>query len=178
MHSSLSLAVGYKEVVTHGRRSCNNVVAILARIRFPRCSEARCRTPAFILSLAALTGYPSWGAAFALRPLRVARDLKRCDHDCLGAPGTLRTGQPTTPPRARRTDFSHRVGASMANGLRPLYCPWPRCFVYHTIPFGAALALPCCALRGISGGATMTYRSPGRFLVSPSSPARVHSYVH
>src|SRR5215217_2663249 len=76
------------------------------------------------------------------------------------------------PPRARRTDFSHRVGASMANGLRPLYCPWPRCFVYHTIPFGAALALPCCALRGISGGATMTYRSPGRFLVSPSSPGQ------
>jgi len=29
----------------------------------------------------------------------------------------------------------------MANGLRPLYCSWPRCFVYHTIPFGAAFAL-------------------------------------
>src|SRR5215212_2694665 len=66
MHPQLSLAVGYNSIVTHGRRSCNNVVAILARIRFPRCSEARCRTPAFILSLAALTGYPSWGAAFAL----------------------------------------------------------------------------------------------------------------
>jgi hypothetical protein len=26
MHSPLSLAVGYKEVVTHGRRSCNCVV--------------------------------------------------------------------------------------------------------------------------------------------------------
>src|SRR5215218_631440 len=56
------------------------------------------RAPAFILSLAALTGYPSWGAAFALRPLRVARDLKRCDHDFPAAPGTRRTGQPTTSP--------------------------------------------------------------------------------
>jgi hypothetical protein len=35
MHSSLSLAVGYKEVVTHGRRSCNNVVAILAKDKAP-----------------------------------------------------------------------------------------------------------------------------------------------
>jgi hypothetical protein len=31
MHSSLSLAVGYNSIVTHGRRSCNNVVAILAK---------------------------------------------------------------------------------------------------------------------------------------------------
>jgi len=30
----------------------------------------------------------------------------------------------------------------MANGLRPLYCPWPRCFAYHTIVFGAAFTLP------------------------------------
>src|SRR5688500_8929990 len=28
MHSPLSLVVGYNTVVTHGRRSCNNVVAI------------------------------------------------------------------------------------------------------------------------------------------------------
>ena len=61
----------------------------------------------------------------------------------------------------------------MANGLRPLYCPWPRCFLYHTIPFGAALALHCCALRGTSGGATMTYRSPGRFRFFHPPPARV-----
>ena len=37
-----------------------------------------------------------------------------------------------------------------------LYCPWPRSFVYHTIAFGAAFTLHCCALRGIWGGATMT----------------------
>src|SRR5829696_107870 len=42
-------------------------------------------------------------------------------------------------PRVRHTGFSHRVGASMANGLRPLYCPWPRCFVYLPIAIGAAL---------------------------------------
>src|SRR5215211_6204847 len=35
MHSSLSLAVGYNRVVTHGWRSCNNVVAILAREPYP-----------------------------------------------------------------------------------------------------------------------------------------------
>ena len=35
MHSSLSLAVGYNRVVTHGWRSCNNVVAILARDKAP-----------------------------------------------------------------------------------------------------------------------------------------------
>jgi hypothetical protein len=86
---------------------------------------------------------PLPGAAFTLRPSALRRTSHDASMTTLGAPGTLRTGQPTTsPPRARRTDFSHRVGASMANGLRPLYCPWPRCFVYHTIPFGAALALP------------------------------------
>src|ERR687897_2623368 len=43
MHSPLSLAVGYNRVVTHGRRSCNNVVATLAKHKTPRC--ARCETP-------------------------------------------------------------------------------------------------------------------------------------
>jgi len=40
-----------------------------------------CRTPASILSLAALFGHPSLARPFPLRPLRVARDLRRCDHD-------------------------------------------------------------------------------------------------
>ena len=41
----------------------------------------------------------------------------------------------------------------MANGLRPLYWPWPR----STEPLGARpLALPASTLRGISGAATMT----------------------
>jgi hypothetical protein len=35
MHSSLSLAVGYNRVLTHGRRSCNYVVAILAKDKTP-----------------------------------------------------------------------------------------------------------------------------------------------
>jgi hypothetical protein len=44
IHSPLSLAVGYNSVVTHGRRSCNNVVAILAKDKTPSlCS--RCCTP-------------------------------------------------------------------------------------------------------------------------------------
>ena len=65
----------------------------------------------------------------------------------------------------------------MANRLRPLYCPWPRCFVYHTIAFGAAFALPCCALRGTSGGATMTIEALVGFGSSPSSPGQGSSYV-
>src|SRR5215208_5100769 len=70
MHSSLSLAVGYNSIVTHSRRSCNNVVAILAKDKAPSlCS--RCRTPASILSLAALFGHPS-PARPSLAP------LKRC----------------------------------------------------------------------------------------------------
>src|SRR5215208_6874887 len=49
-------------------------------------------------------------------------------------------------PVGRTTGFSHRVGASMATGLRPLYCPWPRCFVYHTIAWrGLHFALLCVA---------------------------------
>src|SRR5215218_6494510 len=64
MHSSLSLAVGYSSIVTHGRRSCNDVVAILAKDKTSSlCS--RCRTLASILSLAALLE-PLPGAAFAL----------------------------------------------------------------------------------------------------------------
>ena len=47
------------------------------------------------------------------------------------------------------------MGAGLS-GPGLYYCPWPRCFVYHTIAFGAAFTLPCCALRGISCGATMT----------------------
>jgi hypothetical protein len=43
MHSSLSLAVGYNRVVTHGRRSCNNVVAIHARIIQPTTKESSMR---------------------------------------------------------------------------------------------------------------------------------------
>src|SRR5215218_5171968 len=37
--------------------------------------------PAFILSLAVPGGHILFGAAFALRPLRVARNLGWCDHD-------------------------------------------------------------------------------------------------
>jgi hypothetical protein len=35
MHSPLSLAFGYKEVVTHGRRSCNRVVVRFAGLEDP-----------------------------------------------------------------------------------------------------------------------------------------------
>ena len=35
MHPQLSLAVGYNRIVTHGRRSCDNVVATLAKDKVP-----------------------------------------------------------------------------------------------------------------------------------------------
>jgi hypothetical protein len=57
-------------------------------------------------------------------------------------------------PVGRTTGFSHRVGASMANGLRPLSVRG-RAVSFITPSLGAAFTLPCCALRGISGGATM-----------------------
>jgi hypothetical protein len=47
-----------------------------------------------------------------------------------------------------------------------------------TTLLGAAFALPDCALRGTSGGATMTYRSPGRFYVVLSYSGQGSSYVH
>src|SRR5215207_8921676 len=89
IHSPLSLAVGYNRVVTHGRRRCNNVVATLAKDKTPSLQRSsRCRAPASILPLAALLFSASCGAASALRPLRVARDLGWCDHDYPGGAGT------------------------------------------------------------------------------------------
>jgi hypothetical protein len=41
MHSPPSLAVGYNKIVTHGRRACNNVVAIFAKDKTPSlCSRS------------------------------------------------------------------------------------------------------------------------------------------
>ena len=76
----------------------------------------------------------------------------------------------------------------MANGLRPLYCSWPRCFVFLPIAFGAAFTLPCCALRGISGGATKTIEAlvdfgspilprPGFFLCTLLGVRRGAAYI-
>ena len=112
MHSSLSLAVGYNRVVTHGRRSCNNVVATLAKDKTPSLQRSsRCRAPTSILPLAALLFSASCGAASALRPLRVARGLLWCDHDYPGGAGTTLRDACQGLPRARRTGFYHRVGA-------------------------------------------------------------------
>src|SRR5215203_1466469 len=89
MHSPLSLAVGYNRIVTHGRRSCNNVVAILAKDKAPSLQRSsRCMISASILPLAALLFSASCGAASALRPLRVARGLLWCDHDYPGGADT------------------------------------------------------------------------------------------
>ena len=67
-------------------------------------------------------------------------------------------------PVGRTIGVSHRVGALVVpRRLRPLYCPWPRFFARFPGEFSAACTSPCCALRGISGGATVPYRSPGRF---------------
>jgi hypothetical protein len=75
MHSPLSLAVGYNRIVTRGRRSCNNVVAILANALY--CPWPRLVDPILL------------GAAFSLRPLRVARDLGWCEYDHPRWAGTL-----------------------------------------------------------------------------------------
>jgi hypothetical protein len=66
----------------------------------------------------------------------------------------------------------------MADGLRPLYCPWPRCFrCIRFLAFGAAFTLPCCALRRISGGATMAIEALVGFGSSTFSTGQGSSYV-
>src|SRR5687767_8272563 len=105
-----------------------------------------------------------------------------------GGPRTQCQSVPATPPCSAHRLLYHRVGASMANGLRPLDCSWPRCFVYHTIAFGAAFTLPCCALRGTSGGATKTIEAlvdfgspilprPGFFLCTLLGVRRGAAYI-
>src|SRR5829696_4846286 len=71
-----------------------------------------------------------------------------------GGAGTPQYQAQQQLPRARLTGFSDRVGAFYSSWLRPC-------------------TLPVCALRVASGGATMTYRSPGRFWLPPHPPARV-----
>ena len=44
IHSPLSLAVGYNRIVTHGRRPCNNVVAILAKDKISTNFAIKCAT--------------------------------------------------------------------------------------------------------------------------------------
>ena len=96
----------------------------------------------------------SWSVALRSAFLYVARDLGCCDHTTLGAPGTLRTGQPTTfPPRARRTGFSHRFGAPTTSpcGAPALYWPWPRySFISHS-RLARPSHYPVCVARDLGG---------------------------
>ena len=115
MHSPLSLAVGYNRVVTHGRRSCNNVVAILAKDRLPRCSEARCRTPATILSWAALVPLRTWRGP-SLCVLSALRAIV-CDAIMTTPGGARATTYSYTPPCSAHRLLSW-VGAPMAPTLR------------------------------------------------------------
>src|SRR5215212_27149 len=125
MHSPLSLAVGYNRIVTHSRRSCNNVVAILAKDKTPSLQRSsRCRAPASILPLAAPQEAAKSSAACALRPLRVAQERRWCDHAYPGGTGTTLRNT-LSHPRARRTGFYHRVGALTLRGSDPSLCPAP-----------------------------------------------------
>jgi hypothetical protein len=91
MHSLLSLAVGYN---TESLPTVDALVTTLwqlsRRIRLPRCSEARCRSPASIMPLAALGGPilqrgPSLCTLGALR-----RSLSGATMTTPGGAGTLR----------------------------------------------------------------------------------------
>src|SRR5215212_8888332 len=55
---------------------------------------------------------PPLGAAFALRPVCVARDLGWCDHVCTRWGGHNSSNSIRQLFRARRTGFYHRVGAT------------------------------------------------------------------
>src|SRR5215217_8506226 len=91
MHSPLSLAVGYnRESLPAVDAHVTTLWQLSRRIRLPRCSEARCRTPASILSSAALGGPilqrgPSLCTLGALR-----RSLSGATMTTPGGAGTLR----------------------------------------------------------------------------------------
>jgi hypothetical protein len=159
MHSSLSLAVGYNRVVTHRRRPCNDVVATLAKDKTPTlCS--RCRTPASILSSAALGGpILQRGLRFApslrdsglwvtmpgggTRPGEEVKDGSHSDNRCCGNRGGV---APTAAP------LRSRAGILRGSGL---YTVLGRAFCTHPARRGAShCALE--ALRMIVNGATMT----------------------
>jgi hypothetical protein len=111
MHSPLSLAVGYNRIVTHGRRSRNNVLATdLAGVL---------RGSGFILSSAALLGPPLWRgpSLCALASLALRGSSDGATMTTPGGAGTHHGKQPYNfLPRARRTGFSRRVGAPSLEG--------------------------------------------------------------
>ena len=74
--------------------------------------------------VAALTGYPSWGAAFALRPLCVARDLGWCGHDYFRWGGHISNRKHSQILRARRAGFYHRAGVSSVYSALALRTEW------------------------------------------------------
>src|SRR5215204_7629718 len=120
--------------------------------------------------------YPTSSVALNFAPLKCcagASVVRSCPSP-VGA-STPRHQAQLQLPRVRHTGFFHRVGASMANGLRPLYCPWPRCFVYHTIAWrGLHFALLCVArdlgwcdheiIEALVGSASPILLRPGFFL--------------
>jgi hypothetical protein len=123
MHSLLSLAVGYN---TESLPTVDALVTTLwqlsRRIRLPRCSEARCRTPASIMPLAALGGPilqrgPSLCTLGALR-----RSLSGATMPTPGGAGTRYESCHVTS-RARRTGFYHGSELPGATGLRPFALP-------------------------------------------------------
>jgi hypothetical protein len=87
------------------------------------------RAPDFIMPLAALCGPPP-SAAFALLPSGVARDCWWCDHDYPRWGGHTLEMYSYNFPRARRTGFYHRVGASpLSSGpYRALSRPATKCY--------------------------------------------------
>src|SRR5215207_6506623 len=133
MHSPLSLAVGYNRIVTHGRRSCKNVVAILAKDKTSTlCS--RCRTPASILSSAAL------GSPILQRGLRFAPRLRGSGLWVTMPGGGTRLGE-----EVRDGPHNNNRGGGNRCGVAPAAAPLrPRA--------GISLALPRLTnLRRING---------------------------
>src|SRR5215212_11249337 len=115
MHSPLSLAVGYNSIVTHGRRSCNNVVAILANALYCPCPRY------FDISL-----FFAFGAAFTL-PVCALRGTS--DGETMttpGAAGTRWTTRTLTLCSAHRLlSWGRSSYLALTVGLRPFALPRP-----------------------------------------------------
>jgi len=123
MPSPLSLAVGYNTVVTHGRRSCNNVVATdLAGVLRGSGLYKACVGRVVLLTFFYLPSVLLGNAAFAMRTLSALRGTS--GSATMTTPGVAGTPRKALQlPRARRIGFSHKVGALTQRGSGPSLCP-------------------------------------------------------
>jgi hypothetical protein len=125
--------------------------------------------PALIILLAALGRL--FGAAFALRPLRVARDLEWCDHEYPRWVGHTTESMQQLPPCSAHRLLSW-AGAPWLTGLRPFACPGPMLQGVSYVQVGVVYIRNIIPIRAPAGLSRVQSKPlPGRARVS-HPPAR------